>query len=1148
MDPSSAPLADYFWIAGVDSLSYGARLNHSISGEKNINGVNGNNIAPPVTSTIEEDRALETLEYNSPRDHVRNSITPSENADLPDSFHRLSSLSNEARQSIQTINTPDLSPSSNRSSTTIKGVPLNLNGHNSLILNDFDFDNALRKFASERESFLDELSFSAGAFIPAKANKPSRAQKIVNEDTNGLGRGGGSIRRRISFRDLNSMRRQPSTVARSASVRTSKRLSNYNSVIPAPQPLDASPNMHPLKRRFEPVLLDRYPPKSMADEVKRRGAFPDYVPMFAFPNDINIVSADERPRSTWHGFAMTGGDNAKLYGICVIIWMPLNPEAAEDVERRCEEWRRDNMSNEERELASSLGERLAVERAKLSQLLAKLPSVSSGSPAREALEDQISETEERIGLMTDMLRPVRHGAAAKIDGLTDGETGLWIPRSYGILGRDPALTSFWKEWLRAIIVPMTNGSVLRVPPSSPKIGMWQPLERYVVNLCAEALSPASSKTQVEVAVRELRLFARKEAINELPGSRNTDLYALFRCLSIQNIVVLFEVSAVAYPPFRLVLMVIWQFLLSESRVILLSSHTSMLHLVSRAMSSLLYPLSWAGIFIPVLPARLLSALEAPCPYLVGVERRYDKIEFPEDDYVAVDLDENEITSTSPPTSLPRQNRRKLVSILQLAAPHHIRFGVPIAPPAYAIETFPYDAFASESPSLFNANAPPSTLAKYVALNSTSFGANGLSSAPRPSVFNAFLQSKNDHSRRYERPSTSSTKNSSPPSPKEYSPVSVNFPSMPTTPASRNDSGYALTATLKEKRSGHFDNASRRSSSVGYHPVEDMHRNVVNNQQFGFERAPTLRRPSLPFVGHGTSLSTSTSSFSTDDQSTYHYAPSTYAQSTLAASTIMPHALVQPVRNTDSTSWVEGHCLQWQPKEDTLVCSVCDEKADEGIYKCNGCGIIAHSRCAGQICIVCPVAFYPDQIRAAFVRCYASLFYTYRKFLQPATATQKKAGKIYHFNMNGFLKSMPSENADYMAMLRETQGFNEFIAEREVTKGSDPSIMLFDEIILSKKNRGRTAIFSKSRINFLQDTSEHLWRSAMAAPPSSRFPGDYRQVVSRTPAKLDPILMKEPRVIQGVPRLINAKARRKPIPSMLGPGTKSNGPSSPTSSN
>lgn len=312
-------------------------------------------------------------------------------------------------------------------------------------------------------------------------------------------------------------------MAFAASVRTSKRLSNYNSVIPAPAPIESSPSMHPLKRRFEPVLLDRYPPKAAVDGTNRRGAFPDYVPMFAFPNDVNIVSADEQPRSTWHGFAMTSGDNSRLYGICVTVWIPLNPTAAAEVERQCEEWRRDNMSNEERELANSLGERLALERAKLSQYLTQLPLMASGSVAREKLEEQISAVEEKIGLMADLLRPVRHGAAAKIDGLTDGETGLWIPRAYGVLGRDAALTGFWKEWLRAVVVPMTQGGILRVPPSSPKTGMWQPLERYVVNLCAEAPSPVSSKTQVEIAVRELRLFARKEALNELPGCRNVSL-------------------------------------------------------------------------------------------------------------------------------------------------------------------------------------------------------------------------------------------------------------------------------------------------------------------------------------------------------------------------------------------------------------------------------------------------------------------------------------------------------------------------------------------------------------------------------------------------------------------------------------------------
>ena len=727
----------------------------------------------------------------------------------------------------------------------------------------------------------------------------------------------------------------------------------------------------------------------MPEESKRKNHFPDYVPMFAFPNDVNIVSSDQRPRSTWHGFAMTAGDGSKMHGICVTVWIPLNQRAADELEKRCEEWRRDNMTDEERELAASLGERLAGERAKLSRLLAQLPSVPSGSVSRDNLEDEISAVEEKIGLMADLLRPVRHGAASKIEGLTDGDTGFWIPRAYGILGSDAAMTTFWKDWLRAVVVPMTDGGVLRVPPTSPRVGMWQPLERYVMNLCTEAFSPISSKTQVELSIRELRLFARKEAANELPGSRNTDLYALFRSLSISNIIILFEYA------------------LAESRIILLSSHTSMLHLASRALVDLLFPLQWTGVFIPVLPARLVQAIEAPCPYIVGIERRYEKVELPQDDFVLVDLDQDEIESTVRPTPLPRHQRRKLQSLLQLAAPHHYRYGVPTGPPAYAIETYPFDTFPSESPFIFSSKAKSTQLNKYVGLNSNAFGHDpSAPTPPQPPVFNAFLNARNDValSRGHDRPGTSSTtKTGSPPSPR-MSPTSGSFPPPPATPISRNDSGFALQASLREKRSGHFDSSSRRSSSMGM------------DRKQGFSR-----RPSVPFLGHSSNLSVTT--LHADRPAPSTYAPSIYAPSTIAASTIVPQAMAQPVRNTENTFWVEGHCLQLQPLDERIVCSICDEKGEEGMYKCSGCRAHVHGRCAPQICLVCPVAFHPDQIRATFVRCFASLFYTYKKFMQPATGDQKKAGNTYHFNMDGFLRSLPHEHADYITLLQQTQGMS-----------------------------------------------------------------------------------------------------------------------------
>jgi len=420
----------------------------------------------------------------------------------------------------------------------------------------------------------------------------------------------------------------------------------------------------------------------------------------------------------------------------------------------------------------------------------------------------------------------------------------------------------------------------------------------------------------------------------------------------------------------------------------------MLHLASKALIELLYPLTWHGVYIPVLPARLIGAIEAPVPYIVGIERRYERVELPEDDFVLVDLDQDEIESTVRPIPMPKQQRRKLTSLLQMAAPHHNRYGVPKGPPAYAVESFPFDTFSSESPQVFTGMPQPTSLARYVSLDSTSFGDNAFNLPAKSLVFNAFQPPKDGP-----RPSTSSTaKDNS----AELSPTSGSFPSLPRTPTSINDSGYGSKPNLREKRSGHFDSSSKRSST--YAP----------------DRNPTpLRRPSLPFSGHSSKPSTSTTV--AGSYAVSNYAPSTYAQSTLAASTVMPDMLMQPVRNNETTNWVEGHCLQWRLHDDRSLCTICDDKAEDGIYRCTGCGIIAHGRCAQQICVVCPVAFHPDQVRAAFARCFAALFYTYRKFFGPPTKDQKKAGMLYGFNSDGFMRSLPHENADYMQMLQQTQG-------------------------------------------------------------------------------------------------------------------------------
>jgi hypothetical protein len=123
--------------------------------------------------------------------------------------YRLSTISDDKRISLGSLKLSDSrGTASNRSSATIK--PVNgSNGHKSL--GDFDFDDALRKFASERDTFLSDLNTSAGV-VPKQPKPRPRTQRIVSDDAPSLKSGLGSVRRRISFREMNSMKRQPSVV------------------------------------------------------------------------------------------------------------------------------------------------------------------------------------------------------------------------------------------------------------------------------------------------------------------------------------------------------------------------------------------------------------------------------------------------------------------------------------------------------------------------------------------------------------------------------------------------------------------------------------------------------------------------------------------------------------------------------------------------------------------------------------------------------------------------------------------------------------------------------------------------------------------------------------------------------------------------
>lgn len=222
MEGSSPPLAEYFWIAGIEAVIYDESLpsvSHSVE-----------------TTTIAEDGEPEDEDTASNHAKPKTARHSRQN-----SATRFSRLSLDGRNSVDTIEEDDGNTRSNRSSATIKVKPAAANGNGILngdglipggsmseflgLMGDFDFDKALLKFAAERENFLEDLSFSAGAKTQARQPMVNpRAERIRADEADPNGRVSplksikGSIRRKISFRDMNSLRKQPS-VARPMSQR-----------------------------------------------------------------------------------------------------------------------------------------------------------------------------------------------------------------------------------------------------------------------------------------------------------------------------------------------------------------------------------------------------------------------------------------------------------------------------------------------------------------------------------------------------------------------------------------------------------------------------------------------------------------------------------------------------------------------------------------------------------------------------------------------------------------------------------------------------------------------------------------------------------------------------------------------------------------
>ena len=87
---------------------------------------------------------------------------------------------------------------------------------------------------------------------------------------------------------------------------------------------------------------------------------------------------------------------------------------------------------------------------------------------------------------------------------------------------------------------------------------------------------------------------------------------------------------------------LWGLVLTEAKVVLQARQPHVLTMAAETLSALLFPFSWQHVYIPILPGRLLDILQAPVPFLIGIDETIlglaEQRRLIPDDVVQVDLD------------------------------------------------------------------------------------------------------------------------------------------------------------------------------------------------------------------------------------------------------------------------------------------------------------------------------------------------------------------------------------------------------------------------------------------------------------------------------------------------------------------------------
>ncbi|XP_074862727.1 DENN domain-containing protein 5B isoform X4 [Carettochelys insculpta] len=183
-----------------------------------------------------------------------------------------------------------------------------------------------------------------------------------------------------------------------------------------------------------------------------------------------------------------------------------------------------------------------------------------------------------------------------------------------------------------------------------------PLESYIHNLLYEVPLPPPGRSLKFYGVYE-PIVCQRPGPSELPLS-DYPLREAFELLGLENLVQVFTC------------------VLLEMQILLYSQDYQRLMTVAEGITTLLFPFQWQHVYVPILPASLLHFLDAPVPYLMGLQSKEgtdrSKLELPQEANLCfVDIDNHFIEL---PEELPQFPNK--LEFIQEVSEVLLQFGIP----------------------------------------------------------------------------------------------------------------------------------------------------------------------------------------------------------------------------------------------------------------------------------------------------------------------------------------------------------------------------------------------------------------------------------------------------------------------------------------